>query len=55
VVAHYVEQAQEKRDWSGLRRVLNDETSSQRGHRHVTNFVDAQSRELLVMVEGHGA
>jgi transposase len=55
VVAHYVELAQAKRDWSELKRVLIDETSSKRGHRYVTNFADAQTRELLFMVEGHGA
>lgn len=55
VVAHYVEKAQAKRDWSQLKRVLIDETSSKRGHRYVTNFADAQTRELLFMVEGHGA
>ena len=55
VVAHYVEQAQAKRDWSELKRVLIDETSSRKGHRYVTNFVDATTRELLFMVEGHGA
>jgi len=54
VVAHYVEQAQAKRDWSHLKNVLIDETSSKRGHRYVTNFVDATTRELLLMVEGHG-
>ena len=55
VVAHYVEQAQAKRDWSELKRVLIDETSSRKGHRYVTNFVDATTRELLFMAEGHGA
>jgi transposase len=55
VVAHYVEEAQAQRDWAEVRRVLIDETSSKRGHRYVTNFVDAQTRELLFMVEGHGA
>lgn len=54
VVAHYVEEAQAKRDWSHVKSVLIDETSSKRGHRYVTNFVDATTRELLLMVEGHG-
>ena len=54
VVAHYVEEAQAKRDWSLLKNILIDETSSKRGHRYVTNFVDASTRELLLMVEGHG-
>jgi transposase len=47
VVAHYVEQAQAKRDWSELKRVLIDETSSKRGHRYVTNFADAQAVQDL--------
>jgi transposase len=54
VVAHYVEKAQAERDWSHLKNILIDETSSKRGHRYVTNFVDATTRELLLMVEGHG-
>lgn len=51
----YVEQAQAGRDWSKVKQVLVDETSARRGHRYVTNFVDAQSRELLLMVEGRKA
>lgn len=54
VVAHYVEQAQQKRDWAGLKRILIDETSAKRGHRYVTNFVHAETKELLFMEEGHG-
>jgi len=54
VVAHSVEEAQAKRDWPHGKNVLIDETSSTRGHRYVTNFVDATTRKLLLMVEGHG-
>jgi transposase len=36
-------------------RVLIEETSSKRGHRYVANFVVATTRELLFMVDGHGA
>ena len=54
VVAHSVEEAQAKRDWPHGKNVLIDETSSKRGHRYVTNFVDATTRKLLLMVEGHG-
>ena len=52
LVAHYVEAAQSQRDWSQVRRILLDETSSRRGHRYVTNVVDADTRELLFMTEG---
>jgi transposase len=55
VVQHYVEEAQAKRSWAGVKQILVDETSAKRGHRYVTNFVDAQSRELLFMVEGKGS
>lgn len=51
----YVEQAQAERDWSKVKRILVDETSARRGHRYVTNFVDAESRQLLLMVEGRKA
>jgi transposase len=50
-----VEAAQAGRDWSGVRRVLVDETSARRGHRYVTLFVDAENRELLLMCEGKKA
>lgn len=52
LVAHYVEAAQAQRDWSKVRRILIDETSARRGHRYVTNVVEADTRELLFMTEG---
>lgn len=55
VVCAYVEKAQAGRDWSKVTRILIDETSSRRGHRYVTNFVDAERNELLLMVEGRKA
>lgn len=55
VVCAHVEQAQAERDWSKVRRILVDETSARRGHRYVTNFVDAETRELLLLVEGRKA
>lgn len=55
VLTYHVEQAQAGRDWSGVKRILVDETSAKRGHRYVTNFVDAEKRELLFMVEGRKA
>jgi transposase len=54
VVMYYVEKAQSERDWSQVTRVMVDETSAKRGHRYVSCFVDADTRELLLMVEGRG-
>src|SRR4051812_14353731 len=42
LVAHYVEAAQARRSWSQVRQLMIDETSARRGHRYVTNVVDAQ-------------
>jgi transposase len=55
VVMHYVEQAHAKSDWSAVRRIAVDETSARRGHRYVTNVLDAETSRLLFMVEGRSA
>ena len=55
LVAHYVEAAQARRDWSKVRRLMLDETSARRGHRYVTSVVDADTRELLFLTEGREA
>lgn len=55
ILRFHVEQAQKARDWSGVRRIQIDETSAKRGHRYVTNVVDADTRQLLLMVEGRSA
>jgi transposase len=55
VLVHYVEQAHAGRPWAQVRRILVDETSARRGHRYVTNVLDAESRELLLMVEGRSS
>ena len=55
VLMHYVEQAQAKSDWSEVRRIAVDETSARRGHRYVTNVLDAENSSLLLMVEGRSA
>jgi transposase len=52
LVGHYVEEAQARRSWAAVHRILLDETSARRGHRYVTNVVDADTRELLFMAEG---
>jgi transposase len=55
VVGHYVDQAQQGRNWKEVRRILVDETSARRGHRYVTNIVDALTHDLLMMVEGRSS
>jgi transposase len=55
VLMHYVEQAHAKSDWSDVRRIAVDETSARRGHRYVTNVLDAENSSLLLMVEGRSA
>ena len=52
VVNHHVEEAYARESWKDVRRLLIDETSSRRGHRYVTNIIDADSRRLLFMTEG---
>ncbi len=55
VVSHYVDQAREAADWSGVRRVAVDEVSRKRGHVYATNFLDLDSGELLFMAPGKDA
>ena len=38
-----------------VRAISVDETSARRGHRYVTYVLDAQTHELLLMVEGRSA
>ena len=52
VLAHYVNKAHAAKSWSEVRRVMIDETSTKKGHHYATNFMDADSRELLFSVEG---
>lgn len=54
VVIYHVNEAHAKRDWSKVKRILIDETSARRGHRYVTNVVNADNGELLLMVPGKG-
>jgi transposase len=55
VLEHYVMEAHRQKDWSKLNRLMVDETSSRRGHRYVTVLLDADSHELLLMVEGRSS
>lgn len=52
VVGHHVEEAYARESWKDVRRILIDETSARRGHRYVTNIIDADTRRLLFMTEG---
>ena len=52
VVNHYVTQAHDTEDWSGVRDILVDETSTKKGHKYATIVVDAATRKLLWMGEG---
>lgn len=51
-IEHHVEAAYATQSWKGVRRILIDETSARRGHRYVTNIIDADTRRLLFMAEG---
>lgn len=55
LLRHYVEKAHAAADWSGVTRIAVDETSARRGHRYVTNVLDAQTRALLLQTPGRGA
>jgi transposase len=52
VAAHYVEAAHANSSWAQVRGVSIDETSARRAHRYVTNVLDAETHDLLLMVEG---
>jgi len=54
VLDHYVTRAHAAKDWSGVRRIMIDETSTKKGHTYATNFMDADTKELLFTVEGKG-
>jgi len=55
VLDHYVMEAHAARDWSGVRRIMVDETSARKGQRYVTVVLDADSHDLLLMVEERSA
>jgi transposase len=54
VLDHYVTTAHAAKDWSAVRRVMVDETSTKKGHNYATNFMDADTKELLFTVAGKG-
>ncbi|MDQ8739516.1 ISL3 family transposase, partial [Paenibacillus sp. LHD-38] len=51
---HYVDQAMAELDLTPVRRIAVDETSSRRGHRYITLFVDVDTKTVLFATEGKG-
>lgn len=51
---HYVDQAMAEVDLSHVNRIAIDETSSRRGHRYITLFVDVDTKIVLFATEGKG-
>jgi len=51
---HYVEKAMASLDFTRVKRIAIDETSSRRGHRYITLFVDADAKTVLFATEGKG-
>jgi transposase len=52
VLDHYVTEAHAVKDWSQVRRIMIDETSTKKGHNYATNFMDADTKELLFTTQG---
>jgi transposase len=55
MLKHYVEQARERRDDSGVERVGVDETAAKRGHDYVSLFADLDGPRVLYVAKGRGA
>lgn len=55
LLRHHVDQARAREDFSGVRRLGVDETSTRRGQRYVTLFHDADARRLLFATPGRNA
>jgi transposase len=51
---YYVNQAMAKLDLTNVKRIAIDETSSRRGHRYITLFVDVDTKIVLFATEGKG-
>jgi len=52
ILHHYVEDAREKADYSEVKRVGMDETSSKKGHNYVSVFVDLDGPRVTFATEG---
>lgn len=55
ILNHYVEEARGEADFSSVREVGVDETSSKRGHNYVTLFVDLGKPRTMFVTEGKDA
>jgi transposase len=51
---HYVEKAMAELNFTDVKQIPIDETSSRRGHRYITLFLDAESKTVLFATEGKG-
>jgi len=52
IIEYYVQSDLKRSDLSKVRRVGVDETSSQKGHRYVSLFVDLDTRKVIFVVKG---
>jgi len=55
IVASHVKKAYSQKDFSKATQVGVDETSSKKGHKYVSVFVDMQQREIMFATEGKDA
>ena len=55
IIHHYVGEARAKEDYSCVKQVGIDETSSRRGHNYVSVFVDLERSKVLFATEGKDA
>lgn len=52
IIAYYVQKDLDRSDLSKVRRVGVDETSSQKGHKYVSLFVDMDTRKVIFVAKG---
>ena len=55
ILRHYVEKARSEQDYSEVKKVGMDETSSRRGHNYITVFVDMDKSKVLFATPGKDA
>jgi len=55
ILDHYVGEARERLDMSGVTQVGMDETSRSKGHKYVTVFMDMEERRIVFAAEGKDA
>ena len=52
LIQHHVDEAREEADYSDVKKVGVDETSSKRGHNYVSLFVDLEKQKTIFATEG---